>query len=461
MEKIFKSTRFFVLVTLLALTSLSCQKLIEIDFPNNQLPVDLVFEDEQTADAALAGLYGSLWDTSLISGGSDGMGVTLGSYTDDLSTVFTTTNNGIEDIHRNLLLPTNSSVLSVWTKAYNQVFMANSIIEGVDKSGLLSNASKSRIKGEAIFIRSMLFFYLYQIFGEIPYTVTTDYRVNRTLARMPKDQLLQKLETDITLAVSLLPVNYRNVERIYPNQAVAELLLAKLKMLQGKWLDAEQLTNSILARSEYVFQNDLSKVFQKSGTHIIWQLKPRNANDPTKEATIFTFFILPTSYMLNIDLVNSFASNDLRRQHYFTAVTSGTQVNYRSIKYKITTVTNTMEYSVIYRLEDVYLMLAEALIAQGKVDQAVPHINRSRQRAELSALDKSISQTQATQEMRSERRKEFFAEHGNRFLDLKRWGDLEQLSTIKPNWEAFHQYWPLPQKEMLLNNNLKPQNIGY
>ena len=461
MKNILKSQQFFLLITLLILTTSSCQKLIEIDFPNNQLPIDLVFEDEQTADAVLAGLYGNLWDASLISGGSDGMGATLGIYTDDLSTVFASTNNGIEDIHRNVLLPTNSSVNSIWTNAYKQVFMANSIIEGVERSNSISTTSKNRIKGEAIFVRSLLFFYLYQIFGEIPYTTTTDYMTNKSLTRMPKDQFLSKLEADMGQAVALLPVNYRNAERIYPNQATAELLLAKLKMLMEKWDEVEVLTTAVLNRPTYVFQTDLSKVFQKTGTHIIWQLKPRNANDATKEAVLYNFTTIPTSFMLNTNLVNSFALTDLRRQHYFTSVTSGVQLNYKQTKYKITTVTNTTEYSVVFRLEDVHLMLAEALIAQGKVSQAVPHVNHTRQRAGLDALETSISEKTATDEMRNERRREFFAEHGNRFLDLKRWGALGQLSAVKPNWRTFHQLWPLPQSEMLLNMNLKPQNNGY
>ena len=118
-------------------------------------------------------------------------------------------------------------------------------------------------------------------------------------------------------------------------------------------------------------------------------------------------------------------------------------------------------YSVIYRLEDVYLMLAESLMKQNKTAQAVPFINYTRQRAGLTALTTSISQSQAMEEIKNERRKEFFAEHGNRFLDLKRWGQLDQLKPVKVNWKATNQFFPLPQKEMLLNMNLTPQNDGY
>ncbi|WP_228426441.1 RagB/SusD family nutrient uptake outer membrane protein [Chryseobacterium carnipullorum] len=52
-------------------------------------------------------------------------------------------------------------------------------------------------------------------------------------------------------------------------------------------------------------------------------------------------------------------------------------------------------------------------------------------------------------------------EHGIRFFDLKRWGLLDQLIPVKTNWKSYHAQWPIPQKELLLNPNLNPQNTGY
>lgn len=230
----------------------------------------------------------------------------------------------------------------------------------------------------------------------------------------------------------------------------------------AKWAEAEVLYQSVLQTSGYSFQTDLSKVFQKSGTHIIWQLKPRNNNDPTKEAALYNFTAAPVSYMLNPNLVSSFSGNDLRRQQYFTGVVFNGQTNYKSTKYKITAAgTNTTEYSVIYRLEDIYLSLAESLVMQGKVAEAVPHLNRTRVRAGLTPLGTTVPAATALDEIKAERRKEFFSEHGMRFLDLKRWGQLDNLTAVKPNWKPFHSHWPVPQKEILVNPNLNPQNEGY
>ncbi len=462
MIKYFKLPLYAALLVALLLSVNSCEKWIETDFPNNQLPTELVFEDEQTAEAALAGLYGALWNNSMLAGSSDGTGYFLGNYTDDITCILTTANNGIVDLFNNQQVPTNTVVNSVWTNAYQQIYIANSIIYGAEHSKGLPVAVKDRIRGEAVFVRSLLYFYLYQIYGEIPYTDTIDYTVNMNLKRMPKEQFLVRLETDMSEAVNLMPANYRSAERIYANKAVGTVLLARMKMLIGKWTEAEILCQSVLQTSGYVFQNDISKVFQKNGSHIIWQLKPRNNNDPTKEAMLYSFTTAPTSYVLNSNLVNSFSAGDLRRLHYFTAVTFNGQTNYRSTKYKnISTGNNTTEYSVVFRLEEVHLMLAEVLIQQGKVAEALPHLNKTRQRAGLTALSTGIAAPVAMNELKAEKRREFFAEHGQRFFDLKRWGDLPALVSVKPNWKSFHQVWPLPQKELLVNPNLNPQNDGY
>lgn len=445
----------------LVLAPISCEKWIETDFPNNQLPTELVFEDEQTAEAALAGLYASLWSNSLLSGGVEGFGLLGGLYTDDISTVYTPGINGVSDIFYNAQLSNNSVVTNVWTNAYQQIYASNSIIEGVRNSKSLSQAVKDRITGEALFVRSMLYFYLHQIYGEIPYTDSTDYTVNSQLSRMPENEFMTRIETDMSEAANLIPANYRNAERIYPNRFAAFLVLAKIKMLLNKNNEAEVLLQNIIQAPVYSFQNDITKVFQKTGSHIIWQLKPGNTNEATKEAILYNFTAAPLSFMVNMNLVNQFSANDLRKQQYITAVPFQTQTNYKISKYRNLAANNPNEYSVIMRLEEAQFLLAEVLILQGKVSEAIPLINKTRLRAGLSALPVSLTASAAMDELRIEKRKELFAEQGIRFFDLKRWGLLNQLTTVKPNWKPFHVQWPLPAKELLLNPKLNPQNEGY
>ena len=61
-----------------------------------------------------------------------------------------------------------------------------------------------------------------------------------------------------------------------------------------------------------------------------------------------------------------------------------------------------------------------------------------------------------------ERRHELFTEQSHRWFDLKRTERAaEVLQPIKPNWRNTDILFPLPQEELRLNPNLKPQNPGY
>jgi hypothetical protein len=441
------------------MSMVSCEKLVEVEIPENQMLSGQVFENVQTADAALAALYAGLRDKSPVAG--DRSGVSLGTYTDDLDCYATTATNGIYDLYRNQQISSNEIVYSYWSESYQQIYFANSIIEGAESSPSLSAPDRNRIKGEALFCRSLILFYLWQVFGDIPYPTGTNYQVNQSLPKTSSSEVGVKLVNDLSEAIVLLRDEYRNTERIYPNRKAAQLMLAKIYMSQHRWAEAESVLKSIVQSPLYQFQNDITKVFIKSGTHILWQLKPKNPGDPTKENQAFYFNgAAPYSYALSQNLITIFSAGDLRKQNWTVPVTVGANTWYRADKYK-NGINNATEYSIVFRLEEVYLLLAEALAQQNRVPDALPYINATRQRAGLTSLTSTITKEALLNEILSENRKEFFTETGHRFLDLKRFYRLNDLTTVKPNWKSFHVVWPVPQQDLLLNPNLNPQNTGY
>lgn len=440
-------------------TAVSCERMLEAEPPANQMTTEQVFETVQTANAALAGLYSGLWDNSPLAGNQTGRN--LGVYTDDLDFYGTTTNSGFLEMYENTLIDSNPTVYTYWTNAYQKIYIANAIIEGVENSVSLPSSDRQRIKAEAVIVRSLLFLYLQQIYGDIPYPVTTNYMINQTISKTPADEVLMRITMDLNEVLPMISDTYRSTERIFPNKKTAQLILANTYMLQKKYSEAEVLYKEIRSSAQYQFQNDLTKVFDKSGTHIIWQLKPRNTGEATKEVLSYYFAnSAPPTVALTTHLINTFTADDKRKQYWISAVTVGSNTWYRPNKYKNTS-NNTNEYSIVFRLEEVNLMLAEALARQGKITEAVPLVNAIKQRAGISQLPTLISQTAVLDEILMENRKEFFTETGHRFFDLKRHKKLNQLTAVKPNWKLYHSLWPVPQKELLLNAQLNPQNNGY
>ncbi|MFC3356017.1 RagB/SusD family nutrient uptake outer membrane protein [Sphingobacterium zeae] len=436
----------------------SCEKMIEVDIPNNQIDKETVFQDAQTANAALASLYADVMKSSPIAGGD--LESYLSAYTDEIDN-YTTVASDSKNLFLNQQIDTNTIIYNVWSTAYKHIYSSNSIIEGVNSSTGISNSQKKYLIGEAMLIRSLLFFYLNQLFNDIPYPESTDYKINNIIKKTSSNQVLLNLEKDLIEVSSLLDNNYRNVERIYPNRMVARLLLAKVYMAKKDWTNAENVLKEIILSGLYQMEPDISKVFQKNGKHILWQLKPNN-NLSVPQAGLYYFTnSAPSSYALTNALLNVFSNGDLRKQKWMAPVFFNGMTYYRAEKYKNRGGNNMTEYSIIFRLEEVYLLLAEAMTEQDKIVEALPYINATRTRAQLTPLTTSITKSALLDEILLENNREYFTEMGHRFLDLKRTGKLNTLQSIKPNWKGYHNLWPIPQKEILLNTNLKPQNTGY
>lgn len=442
-------------------TFLSCEDLLEVDQPQNQLFSADIFKDKNTTEAALSDLYASLLNNSIISGGINGSGALLGTYTDDLDNYSISTTNAVYDLHLNIHNSNNSTVLTVWTNAYKLIYATNLFLEGVSNSSTLHIEDKERFKGEALTIRSLIYYYLYNIYGDIPLVLSTDYTYNNSISRSGTSLIKNQLVQDLEGAIELLQDTYRNTERIYINKKAAQILLSKVYLDKKEYGNAERALKAIIQSPIYSYEYNIDKVFDKNGNHIIWQLKPKNNQDATTEAMLYHFSnSYPSNYAISQNLLNSFLDSDLRKERWINNVYFNGEVFFYPYKYKNRS-NNINEYSIIFRLEEAYLLLAESLIEQNKLKEGVYYLNYSRKRAGLHDIDENTTKGEILEYVIKENQLEFFSEHGNRFLTLKRLEKLNRMGEIKSNWKSFHERWPIPQNEMILNPNLLPQHEGY
>ena len=439
----------------------ACEDSLEVNPPINQINTSQVFESVNTADAALSSLYADLQAYSFFSGSIWGSGAILGTYTDELYCYSTSTQNADLDIYNNVQVASNTKIKSTWSTAYQEIYMTNAILEGIALSNSIPEKDKKRIRGEALFVRALIHFQLSQVFGDIPYVTTTDYIVNQAITKTSEAECLLQIRSDLYEATNLLEDTYRNTERLYPNRKAVELVLATVLMTQHQWSEAETLLKEIIKSPLYSWQPDLLKTFKMTGKHILWQLKPLKNNNGTNEALLYYFATaLPNTYTLSDHLLSSFSSNDLRKQSWIKEIIINQKKYYRADKYRNIT-NNTDEYSIVFRLEEAYLLLAESLAQQDKLSEAVPYLNAVKEKAGIALEPLNPTKEKLLNEILDESRKEFFTERGIRFTTLKRAGRLNDLTAIKTNWTINHQYWPIPLSDLLLNPNLNPQNNGY
>lgn len=450
-------------LALLCITSLgsSCDSFVEVDLPQSQLTATTVFADYSTADAALADIYAKMRDTGIFYG-AGGLSFQLGHYSDELSWLGSPVASTYF-FYSNALLPANTAVAEYWSSCYNQIYAANAVLEGSGASSSLSSTDKEKLKGEALFIRALLHFYLVNLFGDIPYITATEYKSNSTAHKIPVSRVYELIQSDLKDAVAMLQSGEDSGYRVRPGKTAASALLSRVYLYSGLWAEAANSASSVLNETERYTLENPNKVFLKESKETIWQLQSSFAGKNTDEASVFILQSAPPAgAYLNQNLIDAFSAGDLRKMHWTGSVTDGGMTWYYARKYKENNSTPvSVEYSVILRLAEQYLIRSEARAHQGDIIGAAEDLNEIRHRAGLGDTT-AFTEQHLIDAVHDERRLELFTEHGHRFFDLKRSGQVNSvLAAIKPGWNTSDLFFPLPKSELELNPNLLPQNNGY
>ncbi|RZJ36549.1 MAG: RagB/SusD family nutrient uptake outer membrane protein [Flavobacterium sp.] len=456
-----KYTTFFIGIILMAaaICFTACDGFVEVDRPNSQLTSAAVFESVTTGNAAVADLYAQLREDSPFTGKSFGTSLSLGVYADEMDFYG---GGPSAQFYNNSVLASNSAIESSWNESYNIIYSTNMVLARTHDSALPAT-SKEQFTGEALFIRSLLHFSLASVFGDVPYVTGVDYNQNNQVTRTSYAIVMQNIVTDLQQAIELLPEDYATPDRARANKTAAQALLARVYLYNGQWAEAADMASAVINNSAlYSFESDISNTFLRGSSSTILQLASAYEGHNTDEAPVFIITSgPPTTIALSAGLLSAFEPGDLRRQSWVGEVSSGPDTWYYPYKYKQRDDTgSSLEFSILFRLAEQYLIRAEARARQGELSAAKSDLDAVRTYAGLAPTT-AASQDALLQAILAERRVELFSEYGHRFFDLKRFGKLDEVLGTKPGWSATDALLPLPQSELLVNPFLAPQNPGY
>ncbi|MBX2956184.1 MAG: RagB/SusD family nutrient uptake outer membrane protein [Cyclobacteriaceae bacterium] len=450
--------------SLMMLIVTGCEEFIRIDPPKTEITAETVFTSDAAAQSAIRGIYSLMMTNQSFTKGE--LERYTGLSSDEL--LVYSSNNEQQQFYFPSLLATNNILYSTfWSEAYKYILNANAMLEGLQRSFGLSPIMRQQLEGEAKFIRAFAHFYLANLFGDIPYVTTTDYRVNASASRLPLENVYEFIREDLKQAYELMveDFSFSANERTQPNKWAAMALQSRVCLYTGDWEKAEQLTTQLIDNgSLFSLEDDLNKVFLKESKEAIWQLKPVVAGTNTFQGQLFILTTVPANSLgrvsLSPDVIGMFESDDERSDAWIGTFTNGSDNYYYAHKYKIDYSAVLTEYNTVLRLAEQYLIRAEARAHLNNMEGAKADINAIRSRAGLAGTD-ADDLTSLLTAIAHERQAEFFAEWGHRWLDLKRTNRVnEVLTLVKPDWQPTDVLYPIPQSERLVNPNLT-QNEGY
>lgn len=446
----------------------SCKKLIEIGPPRDQLASNNVFLDSATAEAAMVGLYASVANPN--PGNDMGTSITMFNCM-SADEAYAYGMNYYDDFTNNSLTPMVYYIDGLWSTIYKNIYIANSVIEGMATSPL-PEAYRQRTTGEAKFIRAFCYFYLVNEYGAVPLVMSTDVH---STTRQPRDSVnvvYDQIEKDLVDAQAVLPstLDIYGGRRIRATTWAAEALLARVYLYRGKWQLAENMATAVINNPGLFRMNDsLNRVFLANNEEGILQFVNGIASSWIANNFVPSALNTTPKFVLKDGLFADFEAGDKRKTNWVGYKSYGGADYPYPAKYKYMGGMGAVEYNQVLRLSEQFLIRAEACIQQSNYIQAAEDIDIIRSRAGLPKTS-ATNKASLMAAIEHERRIEFFCEWGQRWLDLKRLPGVDDPSTSRADevlsahkgtqWQSTDVLYPVPQSAINSNPALS-QNRGY
>lgn len=381
--------------------------------------------------------------------------------------------------------------MGLWgTGHYGAINEANIILGGIDD--VEGDADlRNQVKGEAYFLRAMLYFDLAKIYGYEPgqevngWDRTVVLRTTPTLGfsdaelqeRVSNRVLYDQIESDLNTAITLLPTGAQGTASIYrATKGAAEALLARVYLYDSKFAEAAAMASQAmgtfglsddgtgLAEPEnYVagfstFPNPES-LFEIEIRSVDWStVDGVNNSMCTLTANVFNSaqFIVTASD----ELLASYEDGDIRRDTWTETTRSGADGTVNLSNKWLGTKGDFLENLPIIRAPELYLIRAEARFRTGDATNSISDINALRSKRGLAPVA-GLSGDALFNQILNERRVEFALE-GHRWFDLKRNGlDITKHGSFETvPYTDYRLLAPLPQDQLILNELLE-DNPGY
>ncbi|PWV44532.1 RagB/SusD family nutrient uptake outer membrane protein [Chitinophaga sp. S165] len=463
----FKKDVLLSIIVILLLFS-SCEKFLEVGNPPDKIISKYVFESNASAIAAVTGIYPSLND---IAHGRSSVSVCCALTADEL--------NAHPTAYSQLEFYTNSgNGQFYWSLFYTTIYRLNAALEGLSASEGVIPVIKKQLIGEVLFLRAFSYFYLVNLYGDVPLLTTADYKINSITPRSSSSEVYKAIVDDLNKAKAMLSDDYlaANIlnlseDRIRPNKMAASSLLARVYLYMEKWNEAILESSLVINDPLYAIDN-LQDVFKKNSRESIWQIQPQSLDGiyfNTWDARTFVLESGPNDSQNPVwtseFLLSAFEKNDQRLIDWM-GIDSSTGVKYYyPFKYKhYKNDEPLIEYVSVLRLAEQYLIRAEAKLKTGNLVEARIDLNKIRERSNLKAIDFERPD-QLADAILHERQTELFTEWGHRWLDLKRTGEVDKVMNIVVpkkggEWRSYKKLYPIPSADIRLNPNIK-QNEGY
>jgi hypothetical protein len=236
---------------------ISCEDQLNVE-PTLSISDDVALTSEENVKKIMIGTYE-------IDGNQNGHGGYVQIFSDLLGSEDQVSWNGTFTEPREALTKTmfanNFLIGAIWNNTYRVITQCNLVLDNL--ALITDDGEKSRIEGEARFLRALNYFELLRLYGTetqgVPLRLKAinDYGGDLAIARSTTAEVYTTIQEDITKAVALLPEE----NKFYADKFSALALQARVHLYLGKYTEARDAAHLVISTSNKALSANFSGAF--------------------------------------------------------------------------------------------------------------------------------------------------------------------------------------------------------
>lgn len=365
-------------------------------------------------------------------------------------------------------LETAQELETTWAGGYAGIAATNTILSRLEGADLNNPDLKNRIRGEALFIRSLFYYNLAVIFDNIPLQLDEVTGPDVEINQVSANEIYSQIAGDLAEAEGLLPASYTGEDIGRATSGAAATLLGLVELTAGNNGQAEAALRRVVDSNEYELLENYADIWgpsNENNAESIFEIQYKAGGTGTGSS--YTEFYTPfgtsggvgggnAPQLITDDVLSIYDDEDDRfwgGTFDSTLVEGDDEYTYFVKKFESTPFDafDADNNFVVFRYADVLLMLAEAI---GESTEAYDLINEVRERSGL-IIPVELEPGTFEEKLLLERRREFAIE-SKRWQDLRRFGvasgvmaeHLTEEEGIPFSESDVRLIYPIPQREI-------------
>ncbi len=251
--------KIIAVLAIMVLLSPGCSEDYLLENPKTSLSEGIFWQSKDEAHQALMGCYAynGGWPERLLD--LDKTMIYMGHWTG--STSWRDFGYGREKE----LSPTHGTITTVWANSFKKVARTNYFLDNIDKVNM-DETEKAAMRGEARFLRAFTYFWLYQLWENVPLIKTTlTFNEANTVSQASKEELVNFITTELTKAAQELPIKQPSHALGRAEKGAALALKGRLLMAEKQWGEAATTYKEIMDLNRYSIDPRFKELFEDEG----------------------------------------------------------------------------------------------------------------------------------------------------------------------------------------------------